>query len=122
MKTALSTPSGSYQFNRLPYGVSNSPASFERLMDLVLKHLTGSECFVCIDNLILFADTIQEHARRLEHVLQSFDRANVQLEPGKCVFAQPKVEYLVYVVPREGIAASPDKVLAVRQYPVPRKR
>jgi hypothetical protein len=84
-------------------------------MDLVLKNLTGTECFVFTDDLILFADTIQEHARRLEHVLQRFDRANLQLQPGKCVFA--KVEYLGYVVSREGISASPDKV---RKYPVPR--
>jgi hypothetical protein len=92
MKTAFSTPTGHYQFHRLPYGLSNSPVSFQRLMDIVLKTLTETDCWVYIHEVILFADTIQEHARRLEHVLQRFDGANLQLQPGKCVFAQPKLE------------------------------
>ena len=119
-KTAFSTTSGHYHFNRLPYGLSNSPASFQRLIDVVLRNLTGTECFVFIDDVILFSDTIQEHARRLEHVLQRFEKANLQLQPEKCVFAQPQVEYLGYVVARDGVSASPEKVKVVRQYPVPK--
>ena len=91
VKTAFSTTSGHYHFHRLPYGLSNSPASFQRLIDVVLRNLTGTECFVFIDDVILFSDTIQEHARRLEHVLQRFEKANLQLQPEKCLFAQPQV-------------------------------
>jgi hypothetical protein len=69
MKTAFSTPSGHYHFQRLTYGLSKSPASFQRLMNLVLMNLTGELCFVFIDNMLLFADTIEEHAHRLEKVL-----------------------------------------------------
>jgi hypothetical protein len=97
MKTAFSTTSGHYKFHRLPYGLSNSPASFQRLMDVVLKNLTGPDCYVFMDE-IIFANTIHEHARRLEYVLQRFDRANLQLQPGKCVFAQPRVLYVGYTV------------------------
>jgi hypothetical protein len=110
MKTAFSTPSGHYQFHRLPYGLKNSPAIFQRLMDVVLRDLTGTECFTFIDDILIFANDIQEHARRFEHVLQRFDRASLQLQPGKCEFAQPKMEYLGYVVSRDGISASPGKV------------
>ena len=110
-KTPFST-SGHYQFQRLPYGLSNSPASFQRLMDIVLRNLTGTECYVFIDDVILFADTIEEHACRLKHVLQRFEKAHLQLQPGKCVFAQSQVQYLGYIVSRDGITASPDKVKA----------
>ena len=120
IKTAFSTPTGHYHFCRLPYGLSNSPASFQRLMDVVLRNLTGAECWIFLDDLIIFADTIEEHARRLEHVLQRFEKANLKLQPGKCVFAQPRVQYLGYIVSRDGITASPEKVEAVRRYPVPR--
>jgi len=89
-------------------------------MDVVLRDLTGTECWVFIDDLILFSDTIEEHACRLEHVLQRLDRANLQLQPAKCVFAQAQVQYLGYVVSRDGITASPDKIEAVRRYPVPK--
>jgi hypothetical protein len=87
-KTGFSVPSGHYKFNRLPYGLSNSPSSFQRLMDVVLKNLKGAECWVFIDDVIIFSDTIEEHARRLEHVLQRFEKANLQLQVSKCVFAQ----------------------------------
>ena len=76
-KTAFSVPSlGHYQFNRLPYGLSNSPASFQRLMDLVLKNLTGTECWVFIDYVIVYSDTAEEHAKRLSDVFERFSRAN----------------------------------------------
>jgi hypothetical protein len=120
MKTAFSTPSGHYQFQRLPYGLSNSPSSFQRLMDVVLRNLTGELCYVFIDDILVFADTIEEHARRLDKVLQRFEKANLLLQPGKCTFAIPQVNYLGYVVSRDGVTASPEKVLAVRKYPVPK--
>jgi hypothetical protein len=108
-KTAFSTPSDHYHFHRLPYGPSNSTANFQRLIDVVLRNLTGTECFVFIHDVTLFADTIQEYAPRLEHVLQRFEKANLQLQPVKYVFAQPQVEYLGYVVAWDGVSASPEK-------------
>jgi hypothetical protein len=93
-KTAFSTPSVQFQFQCLPFGLSNSPASFQRLMDVVLKELKGTECWIFLDDVIIYSDTIEEHARRLEHVLQRFEKANLLLQPTKCVFAKSKVQYL----------------------------
>jgi hypothetical protein len=89
-------------------------------MDIVLRDLVGNECYVFIDDVIVFGKTIEEHASRLEHVLQRHDRANLQLQPSKCVIAKLQVEYLRYIVSRDGIKASPGKTKAVRNYPVPR--
>jgi hypothetical protein len=86
-KTSFSVPCGKYEFNRLPYGWSNSPSIFQRLMDVVLKNLVGTECWVFIDNAIIFSKSAEEHAQRLENMLQRFDKANLQLQPEKCVFA-----------------------------------
>ena len=61
-------------------------------MDLVLRDLVGNECSVFVDDVIVFGNTIEEHANGLSHVLECFDMANLQLQPGKCVFAQPQVE------------------------------
>jgi hypothetical protein len=88
-------------------------------MDVVLKNLTGAECWIFVA-LIIFLDTIEEHPCQLEHVLERFEKANLKLQPGKCVFAQSQVQYLGYVVSRDGITAAPDKVEAVQQYPEPR--
>ena len=77
MKTAFLTPSGHYHCHRLPYGLSNSPAIFQSLMCVFLRDQTGTEFWTFLDDLIVFSDTIEEHASRLEHVLQRFERANL---------------------------------------------
>jgi hypothetical protein len=79
-KTPFTTPSGQYQFQSLPFGLANSPASFQRLMDVVLNELTGAECWIFLDYVIIYSDTVEEHARRLEHVLQRFEKANILLQ------------------------------------------
>jgi hypothetical protein len=118
--TGFSVPSGYYEFNRLPFGLSNSPANFQRLVDTVLKDLVGTECSVYVDDVIVFSSSAEDHARRLENVLQRFDRANRELHPGKCVFAQPQGQYLGFVLSQEGITPSPEKVKAVKTYPAPK--
>ena len=89
-------------------------------MELVLRDLVGNEAYVFIDDVIVNGNTIEEHAIRLNHVPERFDTANLQLQPGKCVFPQPQVEYLGYIVSRDGIRASPDKTKAVKNYPIPK--
>jgi hypothetical protein len=89
-------------------------------MEIVLRDLVGTESYTFIDDVIVYGNTIAEHARRLEHVLQRFERANLQLQPSKCVFARLEVEYLGYIVSRDRIQASPAKTQAVRDFPVPR--
>jgi hypothetical protein len=118
-KTSFSVPFGKYEFNSLPYG-PNSPASFHQMKDVVLKNLSASECYVFTDDVIIFSKSAEEHVERLKNVLQRFDKANLQLQPEKCVFAQPQVQYLGFVLSDKGVPASPDKVKAVREYPVPK--
>jgi hypothetical protein len=84
-------------------------------MDTVLKDLLGTVCCIYIDDIVVFYSTAGEHTRRLENVLQRFDRANIQLHPGKCVFAQPQFQYLSFVLFQKGIAPSPEKLKAVKQ-------
>jgi hypothetical protein len=91
-KTAFSVPNcGHYEFNHLPYGMANSRASFQRLMDTVLRNFTGSECWVFMDDVIIFLDTVQEHAKRLADVFERFRKANLQLQPEKHDFVKDRV-------------------------------
>ena len=119
-RTGFTAPTGHYEFNRLPFGLSNNSSNFQRLMDAVLKNLVGTECYVFIYDVIIFSSTAEEHALRLENVSRRFDEANLQLHPGKCVFAQPKLQYLGYVLSERGISVYPDKVKVVREYPTPK--
>jgi len=69
---------------------------------------------------VVFSRSAEEHAQRLENALQRYDRANLQLHPGKCEFAKSQVQYLGYVLSEMGVSASANKVKAVREYPTPR--
>ena len=88
-------------------------------MDTALKDLVGTECNVYVD-VIVYSSSADEHARKLENILQRFDRANLQLHPGKCVFAEPQVQYLGFDMSQNDITSSPEKVKAVKQYPAPK--
>ena len=79
----------------------------------------GIYCYVYLDD-VPFSRTAQEHAQILENILHRFDRANFQLNPDKCVIAQPQVNYVGYVLSEKRVSASPDKVKAVRDYPTPK--
>jgi len=105
-RTVFTVPFVQNWFNRLPFGQSNSPANFRRLMDIVLKILVGEECYVLADYVIVSSKAAGENASRLENVLARFEKSNLQLHPRKCVIAQPQVHYLVYVVSRNGVSAS----------------
>jgi len=118
--TGFTVPSGHYEFNRLHFGLSHGPANFQRLVDTVLKNQVGTECFVFIDDVIVLSSSAEEHARRLESVLLRFDQANLQLHPGKCVFAQSQVQYLGFELSEKGFVASPEKVKAVQNFQTPK--
>jgi len=85
-------------------------------MDLVLNDLIGNELHAFVDD-VIFSETAEEHAARLENVLERLNKVNLQLHPQKCTIARPQVIYLEYVLPQDGISASLDKVKTVRDYP-----
>jgi hypothetical protein len=84
-KTTFTTSLGSFRFRKMAFGLCNGPSTFQRLMDIILKELRGTECWVLFDDVIIFLYTIEEDADRLEHVLQRFEKANLLLQPAKCV-------------------------------------
>ena len=102
-------PSGHYEFTRLPFGLANSPANFQRLMDTVLKNLVGAECYIYLDDCVIFSNTAEEHARRLEHVLQRFDQANSSYTLGNAR-SRNQVKYLGFELSDKGVSATADKV------------
>ena len=115
MRTGFTVPFGHYEFNKLPFGLSNSLANFQRLMDKVLNDLIVSELFVFIDD--LFSKSAEEHAIRLEHMLERLEKAHLQLHSGKCIFAQPRVSYLGFELSESGVSAYVDKGKTFQEYP-----
>jgi len=84
-----------------------------------LKNLTGTECWIFIDDIIVYSDTAEERANRISDGFERFRRANLELQPEKCVFAKDKFTYLAFEMSCRGIEASLDKVRAVQNFPTP---
>jgi len=118
-KTSFCTRNGLYQFNVMPFGLSNAPATFERLMELVLKGLTWSQCVVYIDDIIVFGKDFSECHLRLVEVFKRLQGAHLRLKPKKCKLFRSSTLYLGYVVSGHGIETDPEKIGPVKTWPAP---
>lgn len=118
-KTAFSTPYGHYEFQRMPFGLKNAPATFQRLMDQVLSGLQGNELFVYLDDIVLYSSSLREHETKFERLAARLRAANLKLQPDKCEFLRPEVMYLGHIIGRDGVRPDPKKVEAVQNFPRP---
>ena len=118
-KTAFITHNGLYEFNALPFGLCNSPATFQRVMTHVLRGLEWDICLVYIDDLIIFSRSFDNHLLHLEQVFKRLREANLRLKPSKCHFVKSEVEYLGHVVSADGLKPNSAKIRAVQEFPVP---
>ena len=119
-KTTFATRKGIFKFKVLSFGLSNAPAIFQRLMDLVLAGLTWEVCLVFLDDIIVMSNTFEEHLKRLGLVFDRLRTTGLKLKPGKCFLFQEKVKFLGSIVSGAGIEPDPDKVRAVSEWPVPK--
>jgi transposase InsO family protein len=119
-KTAFSCHKGHFQFIKMPFGLNNAPATYQRCIDIVLLGLKGIDCLLYLDDIICFSTTMQEHARKLQAIFERLEQANFRIQPEKCVFATDTVEYLGHICTPEGIRPDPKKIRAIENYPVPK--
>lgn len=112
-KTAFVTHKGLFSFNVMSLGLTNAPASFERLMELVLKGLQWERCLLYIDDVIVFGRSFEETLTNLELVLERIEQAGLKLKPKKCFLFQKQVQFVGHVVKPEGICCDPEKIEAV---------
>lgn len=118
-KTTFSTPDGHYQFRKLPFGLTNSPSTFQRGMDIILKGLVWTDCLVYLDDIIIFASSLQEHKERMERILTKFEEAGVKIKPSKCELLPVKMRVLGHVISTEGLEVDASKVEIIQKWPIP---
>lgn len=119
-RTAFSAgPLGFYQYTKMPFGLCNSPSTFQRLMEQVLEGLTMRTCAVYIDDIIVFAETKDELYARLSEVFTRLREANLTLKPKKCSFFQSSVDFLGHTVSYDGVQCSAKHIEAVTSWPEP---
>ena len=118
-KTAFITSEGLYEFNVLPFGLCNGPATFQRLMNILLAGIQWHDCLVYLDDIIVLGRSFSERLHNLAKVFQRLHQANLKLHVKKCVFGRDTVRFLGHVISSEGISTDPEKIATVAQWPVP---
>ncbi|XP_056589597.1 uncharacterized protein K02A2.6-like [Triplophysa dalaica] len=113
----VNTHKGLFTYTRLPFGVSSSPAIFQRTMEGVLKGI--SKVTVYLDDILLTGRDDQEHLSILEQVLERLEDCGLRLKRGKCKFLEKEVNFLGHKVDATGIHPVPEKVQAVQDTMVP---
>ena len=119
-KTAFTVGSlGFFECNRLAFGLTNSPATFQRLMQRVLGDLHLKTCLVYIDDVVVFSKSVEEHIQRLREVLSRLREAGLKLKPSKCELLQRRLKYLGHIVSEKGIECNPEGINTLLNWKVP---
>ena len=118
-KTAFCTKFGLYEFNVMPFGLCNAPATFERLTEYILAGMQWHEALVYIDDVVVFGSTFSECLARLREVFLRFKAHNLTFKPKKCVLFSKQVDFLGHVVSEDGVRCNPKKVEAIQLWEPP---
>ena len=113
-------PLGFYECIRMPFRLTNTPATFQRLMESCLGDLHLNWCIIYLDDIIIFSKDPGDHIKRLEGVFEKLAQASLKLKPSKCEFFKARLKYLGHIVSLEGIATDPAKIETIQNWPVPK--
>ena len=119
-KTAFVTKYGLFEYTTMPFGLSNAPATFQRIIELALRGLQWTSCLIYLDDVIIFGKNIEEHLARLWAVLNRLRLAGLKLSPKKCQFPQPRVKFLGHVVSSTGVEPNADNVAKLARWSQPK--
>lgn len=118
-KTAFYAPGrGTFRFKRTAFGLTNAPATQQRLVDLLFREF-DLKVFAYLDDVIIISDYFNSHVSLLLRVLDKLRQANLTVNLEKCQFFRCQLKYLGYVVDSRGLRTDPEKVEAILNYPTP---
>ena len=118
-KSAFISRKGLYEFKVLPFGLCNSPATFERLIEIVLAGLHWETCLVYLDDIIVCGKTFEDMVKNLDEVFSRLQQAGLKLKARKCHLFAQRVEFLGHIISEEGVSTDPKKTECIRNWPIP---
>lgn len=119
-KTAFTCHRGLYEYNRVPFGLRNAPAWFQRFMDSFLGGLRGHGALVYMDNIVIYSKCLEDHARHIGEILKNAVDIGLRFDPKKCHFGVKSVKLLGRLISGEGISILPDRAETIRRMEVPK--
>ncbi len=108
-------------FKRLPFGLTNAPSAFVKLMDRVmdLSPELRAFCLVYLDDVLVYSMNIEKHLNHLDILLQTFCKANLKINLGKCSLFTKEVKFLGHIIYSQGIFMDHSYIEKIRSWPVP---
>ena len=119
-KTAFRTRYGHFEYKVMPFGLTNAPASFQALVNSVLKAFLDRFVVVYLDNILIYSKTEEEHIQHVKLVLTALSAASLFVKLEKCSFHVKQVEFLGYIIGVQGIWMDPHKIESITSWPVPK--
>jgi hypothetical protein len=118
-KTAISTPFGLWQFKRLPFGLCNAPATYTRLVQMVLEGISYDEALPYLDDTCVHSKDLDGHYVAMKKVFDAYRRAGLKIQPLKCHLFQAEIEYLGHFISKDGVPPVQKYVQVVQKWPLP---
>jgi len=120
-KAAFSTPEGSFEPTVMFFGLNNSPATFQAMMNDLLRDLVVEEkVAVFIDNVMVATETEEGHDEIVEEVLRRLEENDLFVKPEKCIWKVREVGFLGVIIGKDGVRMEKEKVQGVVEWPVPK--
>ena len=113
-------PLGFYECERMPFRLTNTPATFWRLMETCLGDLNLHWCIIFLDDIVIFSKDPASHLERLEAVFWKLEEPGLKLKPSECELFQWQIAYLGHVISAQGVATDEGKIEAIKKWPIPK--
>jgi len=119
-KTAFRTRYGLFEFKVMPFGLTNAPSTFQDMMNHVLSDVLDIGVLAYMDDILIYAKEEEEHDRLVKEVLERLQKNGLAVSPEKCVWKEQEVEFLGYIIGRNGVRMSEGKIKTVLDWETPR--
>ena len=119
-KTAFRTRYGQYEYKVMPFGLVNAPATFQTMMNKILREFWDHGVVVSLDDILRYSENMDEHIKLVQKVLDGLEQHDLAVSLKKSVFHQEELAFLGYIVKTSGVTRSDSKVKSVQNLAHPR--